>query len=344
MGSVTCERCGFVSFATSEVCKQCGGTLPGTQAVLHWRPQPQPDWQPQGAADWQQHQTQAGQWPQPAQGWPLPSHGGSTHYGAQQNYYEDDGQPKRKGAAVVSVVCGLLALPVMILGAAAAISLGAPAAILGAVVGLVMIILSFTLGIVGLVRVNRNPFEFGGKGMAIAGVILGSLLLVSVVPIGIITAIAVPNLMLARRAANEATAISTLRTISLAQADYHSAAGEGGYGDLDDLSRQNLISETMAAEVRNGYRFELTASGDSYELTATPVDYPDSGMRSFYVSEHGVIRGADKKGEAADAEDPPISTNGGFADSPASAGGEEIEWTENGPVLRRTGSQSHGRR
>ena len=100
----------------------------------------------------------------------------------------------------------------------------------------------------------------------------------------------------------------------------------------------------MTAEVRNGYRFELSASGDSYELTATPVDYPDSGMRSFYVSEDGVIRGADKRGEAADADDPPIKTNGGFADSPASAGGEEIEWTEDGPVLRRASSPSYGRR
>src|SRR3712207_8650686 len=52
---------------------------------------------------------------------------------------------------------------------------------------------------------------------------------------------------------------------------------------------------------RSGYRFELSVAGSSYQLTATPVEYPNTGMRSFYTSEDGVIRAADKRGAEADA-------------------------------------------
>jgi type IV pilus assembly protein PilA len=318
MGSVTCERCGFVSFATSEVCKQCGGPLPGPQAA--------PDWQPQ---------TRAGNRP--------PPHAHSAHYQPQPNYRAAaDVLPKRRGMAAASMLCGLLALPVMLVGALAAIPFGAPAALLGVGAGLVMTILSLALGIAGTMQVNENPSEFGGKGMAVAGIILGSLLLVSVVPIGVIASIAVPNLLAARRAANEAAALNSLRTISTAEEGYQETVGGGEYGGLEDLSREGFIKGGMTAEVRSGYRYELSVSGDSYELTATPVDYPNSGARSFYLSDEGVIRGADKNGAPADADDPPVaSTQQG---SPATAGGEDVEWTEDGPAIRRTGSQPHGRR
>lgn len=356
MGSVTCERCGFVSFATSEVCKQCGGPLPGPAAARNWQPpQPQPNWQPQpqaapewqqqGAQDWQPQQAHAGQWPPPAQGWlPPPPHGDPAQYQSQPGYYgADDGLPKRKGMAVVSMLCGLLALPVMIAGAFAAIPLGAPAAITGVLVGLLLTVLSLMLGIAGTVRVNKNPAEFGGKGMAIAGIILGCLLLVSIVPIGIIAAVAVPNLMAARRAANEAAAVGTLRAISSAQSTYVSTAGENGnYGSMDDLLQNELIDRQTAAGAKNGYRFEVEAAGDSFVATAVPVDYPNSGMRSFYMAEDGVIRGADKQGAAADVDDPPMSD--GFLDPSAAAGDEDVEWTEEGPVIRRTNSQSQRRR
>ena len=342
MGSVTCERCGFVSFATSEVCKQCGGPLPGPQAARNWHPQP--NWQPAAAPDWQQQQQAPGNnWePPPSQAWEPPPHDNSAYYQSQPGYHgTDDGQPKRKGMAVVSMLCGLLALPVMLAGAFAAIPLGAPAAILGALVGLLMTILSIVLGIAGTVRVNKNPAEFGGRGMAIAGIVLGGVLLVSVVPVGIIAAIAIPNLLASRRAANEASAINTLRTINSAQEMYASTSGdEDGYGPMEELISRKLLDPKLGEGTKNGYRFELEDTGSGYQATATPADYPNSGARSFYMTEDGVIRGADKKGGTADEDDPPIATNG-YAGSP---GGEEVEWTENGPVMRRTSSQTRGRR
>ena len=134
------------------------------------------------------------------------------------------------------MLCGLLALPAMLAGALAAIALGAPAALLGAVVGLVLTILSLTLGIAATVRASKNPSEFGGTGMAVVGIVLGSLLLFSVVPIGIIAAIAVPDLVAARRAANEGAALSSLRTLSAAEATYQSTARGGEFGSLEELS------------------------------------------------------------------------------------------------------------
>jgi type IV pilus assembly protein PilA len=343
MGSVTCERCGFVSFATSEVCKQCGGPLPGP-AALNWRPQPS-NWQPQGSPDWQQQeQAYADNWPPPAQGWPPPPHGSSGYYRSQPGYHPaDDGKPKRKGVAVVSMFCGLLALPVMIAGALAAISLGAPAAILGSVAGLVLTILALALGIAATVRVNKNPAEFGGKGMAVAGIVLGCLLLVSVVPVGVIASIAIPNLLAARRASNEAAAIGTLRRIASAQATYLSTAGDEGYASLEELVSNDLVERQLAAGTKHGYRFEVEAAGDSFVATATPVEYPNSGTRSFYVAEDGVVRGADKRGGAADENDPPLASDS-FAGPMSPAGSEDVEWTEGEPVIRRTSTQSGDRR
>jgi type IV pilus assembly protein PilA len=52
-------------------------------------------------------------------------------------------------------------------------------------------------------------------------------LLIVVVIIGIIAAIAIPNLLASRRAANEASAISALRTLTSAQATYQATVGGG---------------------------------------------------------------------------------------------------------------------
>ena len=54
-------------------------------------------------------------------------------------------------------------------------------------------------------------------------------LLIVVVIIGIIAAIAIPNLLAARRSANEGSAISSLRTIHGAEMTYQATTGAGNY-------------------------------------------------------------------------------------------------------------------
>jgi len=53
--------------------------------------------------------------------------------------------------------------------------------------------------------------------------------------IGIIAAIAIPNLLASRRAANEGSAQSSLRTVHSCQLVYRATAGDGDYGDLARL-------------------------------------------------------------------------------------------------------------
>src|SRR5436190_14340728 len=66
-------------------------------------------------------------------------------------------------------------------------------------------------------------------------------LLIVVAIIGIIAAIAIPNLLASRRAANEGSAEQSLRTISSAEATYQNTAGNGTYGTLTFLMNQSLV-------------------------------------------------------------------------------------------------------
>ena len=65
--------------------------------------------------------------------------------------------------------------------------------------------------------------------------------------IGLIAAIAIPNFLASRRASNEASALSALRTIGSAQSVYHSTGGDRNYGTAADLYAQSLIDRAVAA-------------------------------------------------------------------------------------------------
>src|SRR5689334_19942279 len=89
-------------------------------------------------------------------------------------------------------------------------------------------------------------------------------LLIVVVIIGIIAAIAIPNLLAARRSANEGSAISALRTLHGAQMTYASTYGNGNYaGDigagtttaLTDLAGPGLVDQVLGSGTKAGYNF-----------------------------------------------------------------------------------------
>ncbi len=88
-------------------------------------------------------------------------------------------------------------------------------------------------------------------------------LLIVVAIIGIIAAIAIPNLLASRRAANEGSAQSSLRTINSAEATYRNTSGAGSYGTFADLMAQSNIDSALGqADVtpKSGYLFSLTTS------------------------------------------------------------------------------------
>ena len=145
-----------------------------------------------------------------------------------------------------------------------------------------------------------------------------SLGLVSILPFAIIAAIAIPNLLASRIAANEASSMGQLRTLGAAEATYHSTTGQGFYGSMEDLAAAGLIPQ--GSQTRNGYQFKVrlldrnreATSGPAggspvhFEVLATPASYGSTGRRSFYVSDEYVIRCADRRGKEAILTDPSL--------------------------------------
>src|SRR5256884_6213283 len=89
-------------------------------------------------------------------------------------------------------------------------------------------------------------------------------LLIVVAIIGIIAAIAIPNLLASRRAANEGSAQQSLRTMSSAEATYQATAGNGSYGPVSAMVTQNLIDRELGGAARkSSYDFTTEAAPGS---------------------------------------------------------------------------------
>ena len=125
-------------------------------------------------------------------------------------------------------------------------------------------------------------------------------LLIVVAIIGIIAAIAIPNLLASRRAANEGSAISSLRTIHSAQATYQSTSPTNDFGSNAELLAANLLDSQLggATSQKSGYNFTNTESdsaagtASSFFATASPVTATGvtaTGTRHFGTTEAGVI-------------------------------------------------------
>lgn len=125
-------------------------------------------------------------------------------------------------------------------------------------------------------------------------------LLIVVVIIGIIAAIAIPNLLAARRTSNDASAISSLRTLHGAQMTYASTYGGGSYASaLADLNAVNVIDSTLGSGTKSGFVFVVTANAPTATTPATfsfstvPTSTSgatQTGTRNFCVRTEGVIR------------------------------------------------------
>lgn len=158
-------------------------------------------------------------------------------------------------------------------------------------------------------RVVISRREVTSRGGALKGKEQGfSLieLLIVVAIILIIAAIAIPNFMRSRMASNEASAVSSCRTINSAEVTYNSLyrgysndLGELGPpgGGLATASAAGLIDSVLASGVKSGYSFLYTpglsvaASGIvNYQVNANPSTPGSTGIRYFYSDGSGVIR------------------------------------------------------
>ena len=125
-------------------------------------------------------------------------------------------------------------------------------------------------------------------------------LLIVVAIIGIIAAIAIPNLLASRRAANEGSAQSSLRTVHSAQVVYQSTMGSGAFApNLATLNGQVLLDGVLASGNKSGYHFEIveqagtnaTAVYGIYAYPLTTSGVAMTGTRTFGTTEAGIMRG-----------------------------------------------------
>jgi type IV pilus assembly protein PilA len=130
-------------------------------------------------------------------------------------------------------------------------------------------------------------------------------LLIVVAIIGIIAAIAIPNLLASRRAANEGSALATMRVISSSEATYQATAGAGSYGTLASMRTVGLVDQVVAAATipggtaKSGYLFSAgpvagpsvpafdAASQAAVHTGVSPIT--GTGTRAFFTYEAGVM-------------------------------------------------------
>ena len=130
-------------------------------------------------------------------------------------------------------------------------------------------------------------------------------LLIVVAIILIIAAIAIPNLLRSRMAANEASAVGSIRTINTSAVTYSSTYPNQGFppslasmgGALPCTATSTnacLLDQVLAAGTKSGYTFVWTGDGNTpsvgYTITATPVTVGTTGQRMFCSDQSGVIR------------------------------------------------------
>jgi hypothetical protein len=206
-------------------------------------------------------------------------------------------QPQTSGKATASLIAGISAYLIF--------------PFVGAIIAIV-------LGHLGLSEIKKSAGRLKGDGMAIAG--LGYVQFSLIPFILIIAAIAIPNLIRSRMAANEASAVGSLRTITTAEITYSTSCPRIGFAStLTELGptgsacpqAANQLDRVLAMGTKSGYRFTphntsftRQAPETSFGWNADPIS-PSTGTRHFFVDETGIIRS--NPTEAADADSPPLT-------------------------------------
>lgn len=280
-------------------CFKCGASMPDTATVCPQcaTPVSNAPAAPSSPSTTPPQQTSAWLNVPPAQ----PQYSQVPSYPAPGQFY---GQATTDGKAVASLVLGITALFLCL-----SVLTGIPAIILGHI--------SWS-------RIRKSMGRLKGEGMALAGLIMGYL---SIPWILIIAAIAIPNLVRSKIAANESAAASTVRTINTAQVSYSTSYPDRGYApDLATLGPgpsgscvgegtadhacliDNMLGNARCTAgswcTKYGYRFSLSREGEcghppgaqegagaecTYVVVATPVNY-GTGSKGFCATSDAIVR------------------------------------------------------
>ena len=194
------------------------------------------------------------------------------------------------GKAIASLVCGLFffMLPVSIV--------------------------AIIFGHISLSEIRKSAGRLKGEGLAIAGLILGYSGL-AVVPILIIAAIAIPNVLRARNAANESSAVAGVRTLIVAETTYAETHPDAGFTcSLSALADGQPMLGQLADGKKSGYAFELMncspdvgAVNVRFQVVAYPLVAGQTGRRAFCADESAVIKASE--GSAQDCLEKGVPLN-----------------------------------
>ncbi len=164
-------------------------------------------------------------------------------------------------------------------------------------------VLAIVFGHLSRKKIKRSAGKLKGRGLALAGLVLGYLFVVL-----IIVAIAIPNLLRTTKSASGASAVGSLRTINTAEMTYSSMYNTGYSPSLQELgppdsgepsaSADGLIDRVLAGGTKAGYAFRYTPGPrgtegriDTYSLTAQPIEGCGTGNGHCYFTDNtGVIR------------------------------------------------------
>ena len=145
-------------------------------------------------------------------------------------------------------------------------------------------------------------------------------LLIVVAIILIIAAIAIPNLLKSKMAANQASAVASMRTLNTSEITYSTTYNVGFTSTLAQLgppasgnassTTAGLIDSVLAAGTKSGYSFVYAASAavngvtNNYTLNANPLTVGTTGQNYYFTDSSNVIR--QNNSASASASDSPI--------------------------------------
>ena len=187
--------------------------------------------------------------------------------------------PETSGMAIFSFVCGVLFI-ILPLSIAAVI-----------------------FGHLSLSEIRRSAGRLKGKGLAIAGLVLGYVGVAAILALIVFGIVAQHSTQKATAkkltVTNENSVVASVRSLNTAEIAYAQAHREAGYTcSLSDLSGAWGISGKLAAGKKNGYVFELqgcsSAKGNGpvvkYQLVAYPAGTAKAGIPAFCSNESDVIK------------------------------------------------------
>ena len=171
-------------------------------------------------------------------------------------------QQKTHGLAIASLVLGCLVLIPLL--------------------GIIFSLLALIFGIIAISAISKNKETYKGSGLAISGIVLGSIGIIIIPIIALLAAIAIPNFLRARVNANELHAASVVRTISTAAESYKATNGQYPQKEEDLVSKDSqYLNETYNNKTLNGYTYSVTFTSGNYTISAAPEKCYVTGTKIF---------------------------------------------------------------